>query len=69
MRHIDAFCHFFPPRLFEQMSRTAQNALTCASDCATAASAKSPRSISPSSQLSNRGASMLSSVPCASTST
>src|SRR5260370_17921506 len=23
MRHIDAFCHFFPPRLFEQMSRTA----------------------------------------------
>ena len=22
MRHIDAFCHFFPPRLFEQMSRT-----------------------------------------------
>src|ERR1700756_2346793 len=23
MRYIDAFCHFFPPRLFEQMSRTA----------------------------------------------
>src|ERR1700746_2731125 len=23
MRHIDPFCHFFPPRLFEQMSRTA----------------------------------------------
>ena len=23
MRHIDAFCHFFPPRLFEKMSRTA----------------------------------------------
>src|SRR4029453_13200909 len=22
MRHIDAFCHFFPPRLFEKMSRT-----------------------------------------------
>jgi uncharacterized protein len=22
MRHIDAFCHFFPPRLFERMSRT-----------------------------------------------
>ena len=22
MRHIDAFCHFFPPRLFEQMSCT-----------------------------------------------
>src|ERR1700741_1249594 len=23
MRYINAFCHFFPPRLFEQMSRTA----------------------------------------------
>ncbi len=23
MRHIDAFCHFFPPALFEKMSRTA----------------------------------------------
>src|SRR5262245_21882552 len=23
MRHIDAFCHFFPPRLFERVSRTA----------------------------------------------
>src|SRR5262245_6057161 len=22
MRHIDAFCHFFPPRLFAKMSRT-----------------------------------------------
>jgi aminocarboxymuconate-semialdehyde decarboxylase len=22
MRHIDAFCHFFPPRLFEKMSQT-----------------------------------------------
>src|ERR1700746_1807035 len=22
MRHIDPFCHFFPPRLFERMSRT-----------------------------------------------
>jgi predicted TIM-barrel fold metal-dependent hydrolase len=23
MRHIDAFCHFFPPSLFEKMSQTA----------------------------------------------
>src|SRR5262245_39269945 len=22
MRHIDAFCHFFPPQLFEKMSQT-----------------------------------------------
>ena len=27
MRHIDAFCHFFPPRLFEKMSRTAGESL------------------------------------------
>ena len=52
-----------------QMSRTRQNACVCASDCATAASASSPRSISSSSQAWKRGASTLSSVPCASTST
>ncbi len=23
MRHIDAFCHFFPPELFEKISQTA----------------------------------------------